>query len=266
MKRKLVAFIVSLCLVVLAKASTAATFINGGLETLSGDTFQTVLPGSSYAGWNSVGGGDIEFTTTQTAVPGGFFGPVAEGSGCLDLNGVAFQGAVSQMLTNEPGVVYRLRFAMSGNPGILGQPRRATKTMDVYWGGTNSGSFAFTHLPSDTQTNMRWEYHEILVTGKGIDELRFASTSADYNDAGPVIDNISIAPLEETLSLRVSQVELCWNSVTNFTYQIEYRSSLTTNSWVPFGSPRQGSGGVICTNDTVSMDEPHRFYRVLRVP
>lgn len=266
MLSKLLRVIIFLCLLVLADATLASNFTNGGLETLPGDTFQTVLPGSSYAGWNSVGGGDIEFTTTQTAVPGGFFGPVAEGSGCIDLNGVAFQGAISQLLTNDPGVVYRLRFAMSGNPGILGQPRRATKTMDVYWGGTNSGSFAFTHLPSDTQTNMRWEYHEILVTGNGLDELRFASTSADYNDAGPVIDNISITPLEEILSIRVSQVELCWDSVTNFTYQVEYRSSLTTNSWVPLGSPRQGIGGIVCTNDTVSLGEPQRFYRVLRKP
>ena len=136
MKRNPLKAGILLCLLVaLAEAAPAAIIANGGLETLPGDTFRTVSPGSTYAGWNSVGGGDIEFTTVQTAVPGGFWGPVAEGSGCVDLNGIAYQGAISQMLTNEPGAVYRLRFAMSGNPGILGQPRRATKTMDVSWGG-----------------------------------------------------------------------------------------------------------------------------------
>jgi len=154
---------------------------------------------------------------------------------------------------------------MSGNPGILGQPKRATKTMNVFWGGTNVGSFAFTHLPSDTQTNMRWEYHEVLVTGTGRDELRFTSTSGTYNDAGPVIDNISLLP-GTFLSIRVSQVELCWNSLSNFTYQLEYSSSLTTNSWVPLGSPLLGSGGIICTNDTVLPGEPQRSYRTVRSP
>lgn len=254
-----------LCLLVLANATPAAILSNGGLETLPGDPFKTVLPGTSYAGWQAVGSGDVEFTTVQTAVPGGFFGPVAEGSGCVDLNGIAYQGAISQILTNEPGGVYRVRFAMSGNPGILGLPRRATKTMEVSWGGTNVGSFAFTHLPTDTQLNMRWEYHEVLVTGTGLDELRFTSTSGTYNDAGPVIDDISVLPYTQ-LSIRCSQVEICWNSLTNFTYQLQYRSSLTTNTWVSLGSPQQGNGGVTCTNDTVSLGEPQRFYRVVSSP
>ena len=265
MKRNPLKVSILFCLLVAIAEAPAAIITNGGLETLPGDTFQTFLPGSSYAGWDSVGGGDIEFTTVQTAVPGGFFGPMAEGSGCVDLNGIAYQGAISQMLTNEPGGVYRLRFAMSGNPGILGQPKRATKTMDVSWGGTKVGSFAFTHLPSDTQTNMRWEYHEVLVTGTGQDELRFTSTSGTYNDAGPVIDDISMLP-GTFLSIRFSQVEICWNSLSNFTYQLEYRSSLTTNSWVPLGSPLQGSGGIICTNDTISPGEPQKFYRTVKTP
>src|SRR6266576_2075364 len=82
MKRNPLKAGILLCLLVaLAEAVQAAIIANGGLETLPGDTFRTVLPGSTYAGWNSVGGGDIEFVTVQTAVPGGFWGPVAEGLG-----------------------------------------------------------------------------------------------------------------------------------------------------------------------------------------
>ena len=254
-------------LVCLTESTLAAIVSNGGLETLPGDTFQTVLPGNSYSGWNSVGGGDVEFTTTQTLVLGGYFGPVAEGLGCVDLNGVSYQGAIAQVLTTQPGQAYYLRFAMSGNPGILGQPRRATKTMDVSWGGTNVGSLAFAHLASDTQTNMRWEDHEIVVIGSGRDELRFTSTTGTYSDAGPVIDDISVVPLPDTLlTIRCSQVEFCWNTLTNFSYQIEYRSLITTNSWAPFGGPFQGTGGMICTNDTIQAGQPQRFYRAVRKP
>jgi hypothetical protein len=267
MKRELLRAVIGLCLIALEDGARAEVVANGGLEPLPGDTFKSVMPGASYAGWRSVGSGDIEFTTDQTAVPGGFFGPMAEGSGCVDLNGIRYQGAVSQMLTNKPGVDYAVCFAMSGNPGVLGTPRRGTKTMDVTWGGTNVGSFVFTHLPTDTQTNIRWEYHKIYVTGTGLDEIRFTSTSGTYNDAGPVIDDISVSPLPDTyLAVRVSQVELCWNSLSNFTYQLQYRSMLTTNLWLPFGGPVLGIDGVICTNDTVVPGELQKYYRVIRVP
>ena len=184
-----------LCIASAALSVRSQIVINGGLEASPGDLFKTVLPGSSYGGWSSVGGGDVEFLTTQTAVPGGFWGPVAQSSGCADLNGVAYQGAIAQVLTNEPGTVYRLSFQMSGNPGALGQPRQGDKTMDVTWGGANVGSFVFTHAPSDTQTNLRWEYHSIEVTGTGQDELRFTSTTGTYNDAGPVVDDVAVVPL-----------------------------------------------------------------------
>ncbi len=161
---------------------------NGSLELLPGDTFRTVLPGSSYAGWNSVGSGDVEFDAS-------YFSPKAEGSGCVDLNGIAYQGAISQVLRTESGVLYQVRFAMSGNPGLLGQNKRGDKTMAVSWGGTELGSFVFKHLQTDTQTTLRWEYHEVLVYGSGQDELRFTSTTAAYNDAGPLIDDITVVAI-----------------------------------------------------------------------
>src|SRR6185369_11619561 len=33
------------------------------------------------------------------------------------------------------------------------------------------------------------------------------------------------------VTLRASQVEVCWNSISNLTYQVQYRSDLTTNVW-----------------------------------
>lgn len=184
---------------------------NGGLELLPGDTFRTVLPGSSYAGWRSVGTGDIEFDAT-------YFQPKGQGLGCVDLNGVAYQGAIAQTLMNEPGVFYRLRFAMSGNPGAPGENKRGDKTTAVYWGGTNVATFVFQHLPDDTWSNMRWEYHEILVNGTGADELRFTSKTEAYNDAGPVIDDISVVrvpnPALSIISQPASQVVSVGDTVT----------------------------------------------------
>ncbi len=68
------------------------------------------------------------------------------------------------------------------------------------------------------------------------------------------------------LTIRVSQVELCWTAFTNLTYQVQYRSMLSTNFWQSLGTALQGSDTTICVTDWVPVDEPQRLYRVLVVP
>jgi hypothetical protein len=230
---------------------------NGGLEMLpeESETVRTILPGESYAGWASVGNGDIEFVTVFT--------PAAEGMASVDLNGIAYEGAIAQVLRTEPGTLYRVRFALSGNPGLPGQMKFADKTMTVSWGGSEVGSFVFKHRPDDTWTNMRWEYHQVLVEGTGDDELRFTSTTATYHDAGPVIDDIIVmATPDPQVSIVVSQVAVCWESQDGFSYQLEYISALTDGAWIPLGDELAGDGTVLCVNDLVSRGAPRKFYRV----
>jgi hypothetical protein len=68
-----------------------------------------------------------------------------------------------------------------------------------------------------------------------------------------------------TMTIRVSQVEVCWNSRTNKTYQVQYRSGLTTNLWTDLGAALPGTGATICILDAVAGQE-QRFYRVLETP
>jgi hypothetical protein len=66
------------------------------------------------------------------------------------------------------------------------------------------------------------------------------------------------------LRIRVSQVELGWETLPGITYQLLYSSELTTNRWVPvFSELLQGTGAVFYTNDTVVPGEPRRFYRLI---
>ena len=65
------------------------------------------------------------------------------------------------------------------------------------------------------------------------------------------------------VAIRASQVEVCWNSISNLTYQVQYRSDLTTNRWASLGSCVQGSGSMNCLNDSIVLGQPQRFYRVL---
>jgi hypothetical protein len=140
------------------------------------------------------------------------------------------------------------------------------KTMTVTWSGSEVGSFLFSHRPEDTWTTMRWEYHKFVVQGTGEDELRFTSTTGAYNGSGPVVDDISVVAIPDPLvSIRVSQILVCWESEIDQFYQLEYSSAVTEGEWVPLGAELPGDGDTLCVNDLVSPDEPRRFYRVRRI-
>ena len=64
-------------------------------------------------------------------------------------------------------------------------------------------------------------------------------------------------------AIRVSQVEICWNSVTNATYEVQYRSELTTNIWTPLKQCVSGSASNTCVQDAVPTGAPQKFYRVI---
>jgi len=64
-------------------------------------------------------------------------------------------------------------------------------------------------------------------------------------------------------TIRASQVELCWNSKSNLTYQVQYRSDLTTNLWTVLGNCIRGSGNMNCISDPIVPGQPQRFYRVV---
>ena len=61
--------------------------------------------------------------------------------------------------------------------------------------------------------------------------------------------------------IRVSQVEVFWSTESNATYQLQYRSSLTTNQWIPLVPCIRATSSVTSFYDTVPIGQPQRFYR-----
>jgi hypothetical protein len=111
--------------------------------------------------------------------------------------------------------------------------------------GTNSNTGGFTSW---------FGQDSVFVYGNGnsIDELRISSIQrTNFNVPYP------------TATIRVSQVEVCWNSVSNLLYQVQYLSDLTTNQWANLGPPVAGTGHD-CVTDAVSAEK--RFYRVILLP
>jgi len=67
-------------------------------------------------------------------------------------------------------------------------------------------------------------------------------------------------------TIRVSEVEICWSSSSNCTYQVQYRSDLGKDSWTDLGDPIRGNGAVICATDKIPQDAPQRLYRIILIP
>jgi hypothetical protein len=73
---------------------------------------------------------------------------------------------------------------------------------------------------------------------------------------------VAVAPA----TIRVSEVEVCWQSASNRHYQVQYRTSLATNGWANLGSPVAGNGATSCIADRLPQDQAQRYYRVLALP
>jgi hypothetical protein len=96
----------------------------------------------------------------------------------------------------------------------------------------------------------------------------------DWRDIGGVpgdayFDNIRLVATprrEPRLQLHVTEVTLCWESETNHTYQVQYRSVRTPDGWTNLDGPVDGNGGTNCVQDHLELGEPQRFYRITDVP
>lgn len=75
-----------------------------------------------------------------------------------------------------------------------------------------------------------------------------------------------VAVLMPAATIRVSEVEVCWNTTSNRNYQVQYRPTLTTNSWADLGLPVAGNGSINCITDKVLRGRPERYYRVMTLP
>lgn len=66
-------------------------------------------------------------------------------------------------------------------------------------------------------------------------------------------------------TIHVSQVEVCWDSKADQTYQVQYRSALTANLWMPLVECIRGTGSRMCIPDPVAEGQAQRFYQVILV-
>lgn len=69
-----------------------------------------------------------------------------------------------------------------------------------------------------------------------------------------------------TATLRVSELDLRWNALSNRVYQVQYQTEDLGGAWINLGPPMAGTNGVQTVVDRVRAEDARRFYRVLTLP
>ncbi|HEY5913706.1 MAG TPA: LamG-like jellyroll fold domain-containing protein [Verrucomicrobiae bacterium] len=102
------------------------------------------------------------------------------------------------------------------------------------------------------------------LTGHGHHGTLFGTAATVPISGEDVVHALCGRPVLEIHQVGGSQAELCWGTLTTNWYQLQYKSALATNQWVPF-TPNwlAGDGNRFCTNDTVLPGQAQRFYRVV---
>jgi hypothetical protein len=86
------------------------------------------------------------------------------------------------------------------------------------------------------------------------------ATSGQFFEAPVLKFTFESAP---AITIRASQVEICWTSVAEATYRVEWSSDLSNGEWTPLIDCIGSTGELTCVQDAVPPGGPRRFYRVV---
>lgn len=87
------------------------------------------------------------------------------------------------------------------------------------------------------------------------------ATSGQFYEA-PVL-RLTFEPAP-AITIRTSQIEVCWTSVPDATYRVEWRTDVSPADWTPLVECVRSAGDTTCIQDSVAPGAAPRFYRVER--
>jgi hypothetical protein len=106
---------------------------------------------------------------------------------------------------------------------------------------------------------------EFLAVLFGLSALRIRGEYRNGYDTG-FLDNVVLESGRIDMSIRVSQVEVCWSSIPSRRYQVQWRTDIEASTGTDLGASVVGTGDKVCVTDQVADDQPRRFYRVVELP
>ncbi|TAL01620.1 MAG: hypothetical protein EPO07_08155, partial [Verrucomicrobia bacterium] len=177
-------------------------------------------------------------------------------------NFVEFPGSATPDSTNT----------LSAPPTFTLQPQ----SRNAYTGEAVSLTVKATGTPP---LSYQWLSNNVAVAGQIFTNLTLSPVllahAANYrvlvtNSVGSTISDIAaltvtVPPTGSAALLNPATVKLSFPVQANRTYQVQYKTSLTTGSWLSLGSPTFVSSNLFLVNDVIT-GQSQRFYRLAILP
>ena len=181
----------------LSSAASGNLLVNGSFETPHVDFFSNIRPGdATLTGWTVE---NLPGTTYGVVLTEDYISDHYDGAQCVELNASQQDvspwqpfaaGAISQTIATIPGREYLVEFAYSAQPNQPGTPN--PKQAELHWDGRSVAELTVT-LTDETTSNMKWRKHSQILEATGVTtKLRFVGTIPLDDDAGIMIDDISL--------------------------------------------------------------------------
>lgn len=250
------AVVIASILIVYHPLAEAQTVLNGGFET-------PVFPTGDWsysptnASWSFITntsttfvgyGGIANVATAPWCIPGGYAG-----------NQVAIlqnSGTISQSISFPVSGVYRLTYLQAGR--CANGSYAGNQQYDVMLDSTVIGA--------DLNTTSSQPFTPVSLafySNPGAHTLSFQGIPTG-GDNTAFLDQVAISLIatNATLPNIYTAVQICWDSATNHTYQLQWASSLNSTNWTNLTPPVAGTGTNICVFDA-TRGHAKRFYRVI---
>jgi len=76
---------------------------------------------------------------------------------------------------------------------------------------------------------------------------------------------LTIVPEFQAVTLTNGTLSLTWSTEAGGTYQLQYKSDLSSSNWINLNSPFTATAATLSTADSVT-NAPQRFYRLVLSP
>jgi len=145
----------------------------------------------------------------------------------------------------------------------------ASQDLAIYVDGVKVPQRSLTQNPYSSSTRVsfrslrigRWDRlpeADARFFNGNIDDVRIYDRALSSNEV------LALYASAFQVSIEVSEVRICWPSMPNKIYQVQFRSDLATNDWFDLGTPVPGTGLTSCLTDPV-LPGRQRFYRVIEL-
>jgi hypothetical protein len=200
---------------------------------------------------------NFEVWTNGWKNPASGLGPLdsADGHQNLELLSEGTNVTVWQTVPTVPGERYSFSFHYSPRPN---------SSSDRFSVTVNSNLVLSVLEDGDGLSNFDWQqFTTNFIANSNLTTLAFTDLSLTGGGSGTHIDGV-VLQHEPWLTIENTgdALNISWFTVSNETYQLQFRTNLTAGTWTNLGSPVSGNGAIKTISVTPIPDGPVGFFRV----